>query len=93
MADFTEAVRREPGRAADVLTVVERRADKDSPAAWCDLCRRALTMLRPLFQDKPEAQKAIDVGLAAAEAEKDPEQRAAKLRTTIAELGSVLGSC
>lgn len=86
LADFAEAVRREPARAADVLTAVERRADKESPAEWCDLCRRTLTTLRPLFQDKPEAQKAIDAGLAAAESEKDPEQRAAKLRPTIAEV-------
>ena len=86
LADFTEAVRLEPGRAADVLTAVERRADQETPAAWCDLCRRALTALRPLLQDQPAAQAAIDAGLAAAEAEKEGEQRAAKLRRAIAEV-------
>ena len=29
LADFMEAVRLEPARAADVLTAVERRADKE----------------------------------------------------------------
>ena len=86
LADFTEAVRLEPARAADVLTAVERRADKEAPAEWCELCRRALAVLRPLLKDKPEAQKAIDAGLAAAAGEKDAERRAAKLRATIAGL-------
>ena len=42
--------------------------------------------LRPLFKDNPEEQKTIDAGLATAEGEKDAEQRAAKLRATVAGL-------
>ena len=56
LADFAEAVRREPARAADVLTAVERRADKESPADGATL-PRTLTTLRPLFQDKPECKR------------------------------------
>ncbi len=90
LADLMEAVRLEPARAADVLTAVERRADQEAPAEWCELCRRALTELRPLLKDKPEAQKAIDAGLGAAEGEKDAGRRAEKLRATVAGLRAKL---
>ena len=69
-----------------MLTTVDRRADKETPAEWCELCKRALTALRPLLKDKPEWQKAIDAGLAAAAGEKDVEQRAMKLRGTLGAL-------
>jgi tetratricopeptide (TPR) repeat protein len=86
LADFTEAARLEPARTADVLTALEREADRAPPAEWCDLCRRVLTALRPLLKDNLDVQKAIDSGLAAAAAERNVEQRAGKLRATIAEL-------
>jgi len=86
LAAFTEAVRLEPARASDVLAAVERRADAEPPADWCELCRRALEALRPLFKDKPEVQKALDAGLTAAEGERDVGRRAAKLRAALAEL-------
>ena len=86
LADYAEAVRLEPVRAQDVLTAVERRVDKEAPAEWCELCRRTLVVLRPLLKDKPEAQKAIDAGLAGAAGEKDLERRAMKLRAMLAEL-------
>ncbi len=57
----------------------------DVAAALADY-DQALAALRPLLQNDPEAQKAIDAGRAAAQAEKDRERRAAKLRETIAEL-------
>ena len=86
LADYAEAVRLEPARAAEVLTAVERRADKETPAEWCELCRRALTVLRPLLKNKLEAQRAIDAGLAAAASEKDMEIRLVKLKAMLAEL-------
>ena len=86
LADFTEAVRQEPARAADVLTAVERQADKEAPAEWCELCRRTLAMLRPVFKDNATAQRAIDAGLTAAATEKVGE-----LRTALAELRGEAG--
>jgi S1-C subfamily serine protease/lipoprotein NlpI len=84
LADCVAAVRREPALAADVLAAVERQGGKEPPAACCALCRRALTAMRPLFKEQPAAQKAIDDGLAAAEAEADLERRADKMRAAVA---------
>jgi tetratricopeptide (TPR) repeat protein len=86
LAAFDAALRIDPRRVTDVLMVVERRAERQTPTECCGFCRRALTAFRPLLKDNGEAQKAIDAGLAAADAEKDGEQRAVKLRATLAEV-------
>ena len=86
IADYTRALQLDE----HLWEAYRGRADaewvkSDVAAALADY-DQALAALRPLLQDNPEAQNAIDAGRAAAQAEKDRERRAAILRETIAEL-------
>lgn len=87
-ADYRDALTGTPGLAVEFLANVESRAgelltgDEADPAACAEVCRRALEVVRPVVKDRPEVEKVIAAGLAAA-TETDLRLRAARSRAAV----------